>query len=51
MDHAEPPDAAREVMEVERVVRDDGRLLLLFSWGDGTDEARAGESAPGEGPA
>ena len=51
MDHAEPLDIALEVMAVERVVRDDGRLLLLFTWGDGTGESRAAESVTGHGPA
>jgi len=49
MDHAEPPDIALEVMDVERVVRDDGRLLLLFTWGDATSEPGAGESVTGDG--
>jgi len=51
MDHAEPLDIALEVMDVERVVRDDGRLLLLFTWGDATGESGAGESVTGDGPA
>jgi len=50
MDHAEPLDTVLEVMGVERVVRDDGRLLLLFTWGDATDESGAGESVQGDGP-
>jgi len=51
MDHPEPLDTAPEVMHVERLVRDDGRLLLLFTWGDGTGESKAAESVTGHGPA
>ncbi len=50
MDHAEPLDVALEAMHVERLVRDDGRLLLLFTWG-ATSEPEAGESGTGDGPA
>jgi len=51
MDHADPLDSALGVMDVERVVRDDGRLLLLFTWGDAEGESVATESATGDGPA
>jgi len=51
MDHAEPLDTALGVMDVERVVRDDGRLLLLFTWEDATGQSGAGESTAGDGPA
>ncbi len=51
MDHGESCDISLEVMGVERVVRDDGRLLLLFTWGDATEESGAGESVTGVGPA
>jgi hypothetical protein len=47
MDHAEPPDVAPEVMAVERVVRDEGRLLLLFSWDAGASASGADESGVG----
>jgi len=44
MDHAEPAEAAPEEMVVERVVRDDGRQLLLFSWRpSGPDDAATGD--------
>jgi len=49
MDRAEPVDAAVEVMDVERVVRDDGRLLLLFTW-PGAGESGAGQSVLANGP-
>lgn len=51
MDHAEPVDAALGVMAVEGLVRDDGRLLLLFTWGDVPAESGAAEPVSGDGPA
>jgi hypothetical protein len=55
MDHAEPQDVAPGVMDVERVLREDGRLLLLFSWGGssppGADESGVGTTGARDGSA